>query len=132
MSVDYNSLQEQLGRLDMSRGLTREELRAQLPSLPTEVYVYLPSAKKFYSPEDVLEQTGEQALSRAEGEMEGPDLDLPVDGAMQDDGPPAFGESLSPGNDTTVGEGDYPGTQDDLAGNSIQTSAGRGIPDDVQ
>lgn len=132
MTVDYNLLRDQLRTLDMSAGLTRDQIRERLPSLPTDAYVYLPSMKKFYSPEDVLEQTGEHALARAEGEMAGPDLDLPVDGAMEIDGPPAFGDSLSPGDDLEVGHGDYPGVADGLGGNSLETSAGRGIPDDVQ
>lgn len=132
MAIDYNSLRDQLGSLDMSAGLTRDQLREQLPSFPTDVYIYLPSMKKFYSPEDVMEQTGEHALARAEGEMAGPDLDLPTDGALEIDGPPAFGGSLSPGDGTQVGQGDYPGVADDLGGNSLETSAGRGIPDDVR
>ncbi len=130
MAFDTREMYRQLSDLDMSQGLTRDQIREQLPTLPDEVFMYLPASKRFYSADEVLNQTGEHALSRAEGEMVGPEFELPVEGATEDFGPPAYGPSLSPGGTQTVGTGDMAGPYDDIAGNSIQTSAGRGIPDE--
>lgn len=130
MSLDQTELHRRLDALDMSRGLSRDELRERLPGLPEEVYLYLPAAKKYYSAHEVLNNVGAHALARAEGEDAGPELDLPVDGAEDDGGPAAYGPSVSPGGETAEGSGDYAGPYDDIAGNSLETSAGRGIPDD--
>lgn len=130
MSIDTQELRRRLEALDLSAGLTRDQLREQLPDLPSDIYIYLPSMKKFYSADDVLGQTGANALARAEGSFVDPDLDLPLEGAVDDGGPAAFGHSISPGGDTTIGEDDLPGPYNDLGGNSLETRAGRGIPDE--
>ena len=127
MSVNQRELRRQLESVDLTAGLTRDQLREQFPNLPDDVYLYLPASKKFYTADDVLGQTGEHALARAEGEGVGPEFDLPVQGAVEDDGPPAYGHSLSPGEDYVEGAGDYPGAEDDIGGNSVQTSGGRGL-----
>lgn len=130
MTFNTNDIRTQLDLLDLSGGLTRDQLREQIPTLPEEVYLYLPAAKKYYSTDEVLNQTGEHALARAEGETAGPELDMPTSGAEADDGPIAFGDSLSPGDHIVEGVADYPGPVDDLSGNSLETRAGRGIPDE--
>ena len=132
MSIDTRELRRQLQSLDFGDGLTRDELRQRVPELPSEVYMYLPSMKKLLSPEDVLRNTGENAQVRAEGEFVEGDLDLPVEGAVEDGGPPAFGHTLSVADDTVGAAGNYPGPMDDLAGNSLETRSGRGIPDEYQ
>lgn len=132
MTFDASDVRARLDTLDLSDGLTRDQLRERLPSMPEDVYMYLPAAKKFYSTDDVLNQTGANALARAEGATVGPELDLPTDGAEDDGGPISYGDSLSPGDHSIEGSADYPGPADDLAGNSLETRAGRGIPDEHQ
>lgn len=132
MTMSEQDVRRKLEALDLSAGLTRDELKERVPELPNEVYIYLPAAKKFYTANEVLAQTGANALARAEGEGLPPDLDLPVIGAVEDGGPAAFGPSLSPGESTVEGEGDYAGPLNDLGGNSLETRAGRGIPDEYE
>jgi len=132
MTFDTNEVRAWLDRLDLSVGLTRDQLRERIPTLPEEVYLHLPAAKKFYSTDEVLDQTGENALARAEGTAAGPELDLPTGGMEDDGGPVAYGTSLSPGDHIVEGAADFPGPADDLGGNSLETRAGRGIPDENQ
>lgn len=128
--MNAHELRELLESTDYGQGLTRDELRERFPELPDDVYLYLPASKRYLSAEDVLNQTGEHALARAEGEMAGPELELDEEGATADGGPPAWGPSLSPGVSQTAGAGDYPGELDDIGGSSIETSTGRGLGGD--
>ncbi len=57
---------------------------------------------------------------------------MPTDELQEDGGPIMYGDSLSPGDHTIEGVSDFPGPADDLSGNSLETRAGRGIPDENQ
>ena len=57
-----------LARLDWSRPLTRDEIRARIPEFPWYFYVLLPAAKRLTSAWDVL-MTILNADVRAEGEF---------------------------------------------------------------
>lgn len=126
MASESGGWRSLLGTVDFSGGLDRDQLKHRVPELPDDLYIYLPSAKKFYSVDDVMEQTGEHALARAEGSSGGPEEDRLENEAAEDEGPVAFGDSLSPGDHFTEGAGDYPGAEDDIGGSSIETRAGRG------
>ncbi len=128
MNISEHDLRQRLETLDLSAGLTRDQIREQLPDLPDEAYLYLPAAKKFYSVNEVVRQTGAYAAARAEGEFVREDLDMPTEGAQELDGPPGFGPSLTGADQAVQGTGDYPGLEDDLAGSSLETRAGRGTP----
>ena len=135
MPFDANRLREQLQTIDLSGGLTRDQIRERLPELPSEAYMYLPAAKKFYNPDEVLRQTGPNALARAEGDFvegDGAAVDALLAEAAEDEAPAAFGHTLTASLDSEEGSGDYPGPANDLGGNSLETRAGRGVPDDVQ
>lgn len=127
MNHNIDDLRAKLSQVDYGSGLTRDELRERV-ELPQDVYIYLPAAKKFLSADDVVNQTGAHALARAEGYGAAPDLDMPTEGAEEDFGPPGYGPSLTGTAETSEGEDDLPGPEDDLGGNSIETSQGRGIP----
>ncbi len=129
--MSAQELHDLLDRIDFGDGLTRDEIRERAPGLPDSVYLYLPAAKRFRSADEVLRNTGANALARAEGEGEPPDLDMPTEEEIEEEGgPEGFGPSLTGADRTTIGHGDLPGPEDDLAGNSIETSEGRGIPDE--
>jgi hypothetical protein len=130
MSTDIQSLRARLEGLDYGNGLSRDELRERLPEMPDEVYIYLPAAKKYYSAEEVLRNTGSNALVRAEGEFVDPDGNVSSEGATELGGPPAYGSSLSPADSLVAGEDDLPGPSNDLAGSSLETRTGRGVPDE--
>src|SRR5438093_12175032 len=90
---------ERLARVDYSEhGLTRNDLRAQIPDLPDAIYLHLPDSKRFRSAAEVLHEVRSSA-SRAEGEFVGPDDLIPGAGAQADYGPAAYGDSplVSPG-----------------------------------
>lgn len=74
-------------------GLTRHELRARVPQLPEQVYLRLPDSKRFRSVAEILDQTGWQALARADGEFIDSLDAVPAAGATADGGPPAWGNS---------------------------------------
>jgi hypothetical protein len=99
-------------------GLTRNDLRAQIPDLPEAIYLHLPDSKRFGSADAVLHEVRSSAW-RAEGEFMGPDDLIPSEGAQADYGPAAYGDSplVSPG---AVG----PSTNTPLPGfdgNSLET-----------
>ena len=131
MTIDQKALHGRLEGLKFGNGLTRDQIREQLHELPDDVCLHLPAIKPFLSADDVLEYA-RSARTRADGEFVRGELDIPVEGATEDFGPPAYGDSLSPGNDLVEGQGDYPGELDDIGGNSIATAAGRGVPDEEQ
>jgi hypothetical protein len=72
---DIHCLPRMLGRivssletLDWSHGLTRDDLRTQIPTFPLTVYLRLPAAKRFASPRVVC-WMALSALARANGEF---------------------------------------------------------------
>ena len=73
-------------------GLTRNDLRAQIPDLPEAIYLHLPDSKRFRSADEVLHEVRSSAW-RAEGEFVGPDDLIPSEGAEADYGPAAYGNS---------------------------------------
>src|SRR5438270_13950185 len=79
-------------------GLTRNDLRAQLPDLPEAIFLHLPDSKRLRSADEVLHEVRSSAW-RAEGEFVGPDDLIPSEGAEADYGPAAYGDSplVSPG-----------------------------------
>lgn len=89
-----DTLRQQLRNVNFGqRGLTRNELRQQVPDFPEQVYLRLPDSKRYRSLDDVLDQTGWHSLSRAEGEFTDPLDSIPASGATDDGGPPAWGNS---------------------------------------
>ena len=75
-------------------GLTRNDLRAQIPDLPEAIYLHLPDSKRFRSADEVLHEVRSSAW-RAEGEFLGSpdDSRVPSEGAEADYGPAAYGDS---------------------------------------
>jgi hypothetical protein len=129
MPFDEGEVTRRLEELDWAGGLKREEIKQRYQSLPDEIFIRLPSSKRYYRPAEVLANTGEASHSRAEGEFLGPHPGLPTDGAEEDGGPPAWGDSPTGQMGTTIGRGDAPGNGD-MGGNRIETEAGRGLPPD--
>ena len=80
--------------LDWSRGLTRDDVRADYQHMPLAIYLRLPDSKIFTSAGDVLYEAG-LAPSRAEGDFMGPRPDYPADQSVADGGPPGWGEDDS-------------------------------------
>ena len=113
------AIRTRLERADYGEhGLTRNDLRAQIPDLPEAIYLRLPDSKRFRSAGEVLHEVRSSAW-RAEGEFMGPDDLIPSEGAEADYGPAAYGDSplVSPG---AVG----PSTNTPLPGfdgNSLET-----------
>jgi hypothetical protein len=79
-----------LEELDWSRGLTRDEGRADYQELPLAIYLRLPDSKVFPSAGDVLHAAG-LAASRAEGDFMGAKPDYPAEQSVADGGPPGWG-----------------------------------------
>jgi hypothetical protein len=79
-----------LEELDWSRGLTRDEVRADYQELPLAIYLRLPDSKLFASAADVLHAAG-LAASRAEGDFMGAKPDYPAEQSVADGGPPGWG-----------------------------------------
>lgn len=71
-------------------GLTRDEIRARYPKLPSALYLRLPASKHFTSAEDTLHNVAD-SRSRAEGEIPDEDSDSPVAESIADGGPPGYG-----------------------------------------
>jgi hypothetical protein len=109
----------QLEQLDYGkRGLTRNDMRAQMPDLPDVIYLHLPDSKRFLSAAEVLHEVRSSA-ARAEGEFVAAGDDTPDDAAEGDFGPAGYGGSplVSP---TVVGPtGNTPVAGFD--GNSLET-----------
>ena len=113
------AIRERLERVDYGEhGLTRIDLRAQLPDLPDAIYLHLPDSKRFGSAEAVLHEVRSSAW-RAEGEFMGPDDLIPSEGAEADYGPAAYGDSplVSPGAVGPTTNTPLPG----FDGNSLET-----------
>jgi hypothetical protein len=85
-------LERDLGGLDFSRGLTRDDVRRQRPNLPQALYLEIPASKRYFNVQDLL-RDALNAPNRAEGEMVREDFDAFGSGGAEDDGgPAAWGE----------------------------------------
>ncbi len=71
-------------------GLTRDEIRARYPKLPSALYLRLPASKHFSSTDDVILNVAD-SRERAEGEIPGDTGDSPEAESLGDGGPPAWG-----------------------------------------
>lgn len=80
----------QLDVLDWEHGLTRNDIRDQVPDFPMILYLRLPDSKRFTSPHEMWE-TARTALIRADGEFVGDNAadTLPSPQEIQDIGAPA-------------------------------------------
>jgi hypothetical protein len=81
------------GRLDVlewEHGLTRNDIRAQVPDFPMLLYLRLPDSKRFTGPQEMWE-TARNALIRADGEFVGDNAadTLPSAQEIEDIGAPA-------------------------------------------
>jgi hypothetical protein len=104
-----------LEELDWSRGLTRDDVRADYQELPLAIYLRLPDSKVFTSAGDMLYAAG-LAASRAEGDFMGAKPDYPAEQSVADGGPPGWGE------DDAVLRGEYAidgGSAEDRAAGSF-------------
>lgn len=115
----FEAIRARLERADYGEhGLTRNDLRTQIPDLPEAIYLHLPDSKRLRSAGEVLHEV-RSSTWRAEGEFVGPDDLIPIEGAQADGGPAAYGASplVGPG---AVG----PSTNTPLPGfdgNSLET-----------
>lgn len=73
------------------QGLTRNDMRAQLSSLPDSIYLHLPDSKRFYNADEVLHEA-RTAAGRAEGEFIAAGDD--TEDAEADYGPAGYSDSL--------------------------------------
>jgi hypothetical protein len=88
-----DAIRARLERVDYGEhGVTRNDLRAQIPDLPEAIYLHLPDSKRLRSADEVLHEVRSSAW-RAEGEFVGPDDLIPSEGAEADYGPAAYGDS---------------------------------------
>ncbi len=121
MAVDLQGLRDSLRDLDWGTGLTRDAIRLRWPGLPQEIYMHLPSEKRFTSPEHLVSFV-DRRLAMAESE------EIPEGSAAEDGGPADWGDSVTGGTFTTpdlghgVGSGANPGY---TGGGSVQTGVGR-------
>jgi hypothetical protein len=114
-----DAIRARLERADYGEhGVTRNELRAQIPDLPEAIYLHLPDSKRLRSADEVLHEVRSSAW-RAEGEFVGPDDLIPSEGAEADYGPAAYGDSplVSPGVVGPTTNTPLPG----FDGNSLET-----------
>jgi len=115
-----DAIRDRLARVDYGEhGLTRNDLRAQLPDLPDAIYLHLPDSKRLRSADEVLHEV-RSSTWRAEGEFVGPDdSGVPSEGAEADYGPAAYGDSplISPGTVGPTTNTPLPG----FDGNSLET-----------
>jgi hypothetical protein len=81
-----------LASLDWRAGLTRAQIRRKAPHLSRDIFLRLPSSKRYGSAREVLHDAG-IAASRAEGDFLGPDPTLPEEDSVAEGGPPAWGPS---------------------------------------
>ena len=85
-------VRKELEQLDFSRGLTREDVRREMPHLPNEVYLELPASKRYRSAGELVHDAV-NAGYRSEGEVTPEDFDMfDSHGAESDGGPSAWGE----------------------------------------
>ncbi len=126
MALDFAALRAQLARLDWGRGLTRDGIRLRLGQLPEELYMHLPSEKRFRSADEVvlfLQHAMRWAASREPQEEEALEQE-----ALEEGGPGGWGDSptgetvVTPDLGHGVGSGAHPGY---TGGGSAQTGVGR-------
>jgi hypothetical protein len=86
----FRQLLPHLAALDWSHGLTRDDLRVQIPDVPPVLYLHLPAAKRFASPFEVR-RMALTALARAEGEFVTAADVIDERQIMDLGGPPAWG-----------------------------------------
>ncbi len=106
-----------LDRLDYGEhGLTRNDMRAQLPDLPDIIYLHLPDSKRFNTTDETLHEV-HASPGRAEGEFIAATDD--TENAEADYGPAGYGDSLlvDPSLVSASGNTPVPG----FDGNSIDT-----------
>ena len=103
------------------RGLTRNDMRAQLPELPDAIYLHLPDSKRFSTADEALHEVARSA-GRAEGEFVAANDETGSDAAPADEGAPAgYGNDplveatvVGPSTNTPIGGFD---------GNSLETAS---------
>jgi len=106
-----------LERLDYGEhGLTRHDMRRQLPELPDIIYLHLPDSKRFSGPDEVIREV-RASPGRAEGEFVAATDD--TESAEGDYGPAGYGDSLVIDSGIVGGAGNTPVPGFD--GNSIDT-----------
>jgi hypothetical protein len=121
MAIDLRGLQDRLQEIEWGTGLTRDAIRLRWPELPEEVYMHLPSEKRFSSANNLVGFLGRR-LALAESP------EIPEGGATDDGGPADWGESSTGATLETpdlghgVGSGANPGY---TGGGSVQTGVGR-------
>src|SRR5436305_13105733 len=112
-----DAIRARLERVDYGEhGVTRNDLRAQIPDLPEAIFLHLPDSKRLRSADEVLHEVRSSAW-RAEGEFVGPDDLIPSEGAEADYGSAAYGGSppVSPGADGPTKNTRLPGFDGDSA-----------------
>lgn len=121
MAVDFAALRRQLEDIEWGQGLTRDAIRKRFRGLPEEVYLHLPSEKKFRNAEELVTYA-ERAIQVADR------LIIPPEGAAEEGGPEAWGDSPLessvevPERNHGVGTGGDPGY---TGGGSVQTGVNR-------
>lgn len=126
MSIDFASLRESLSRLDWGKGLTRDGIRLRFADVPEDVYIHLPSEKRFRSADEVV-RFAQRALRRSAAREEDEEEALEQE-ALEEGGPEAWGDSptgsttITPDLGHGVGSGANPGY---TGGGSVQTGVGR-------
>lgn len=91
--TSHEHMQAALQRLDYGdHGLTRNDMRAQMPDLPDVIYLHLPDSKRFRSAAEALHEV-QTSAARAEGEFVAADDNTPDDAAQRDFGPAGYGGS---------------------------------------
>lgn len=88
---ELHDAEQELVKLDWGEeGLTRDEVRARYPGLPSALYLRLPSSKRFTSAADMLHNVADSQM-RAESEIPGDSAESPEADSLADGGPPAWG-----------------------------------------
>jgi hypothetical protein len=94
LQTALDQVRSQLNALAWDQGLTRNDIRAQIPDFPLILYLRLPDAKRYLSAREVAHAVL-TATQRADGEFLTPDasVELPSEQEMRDMGaPPAWGQ----------------------------------------
>jgi len=117
----WSDLKQKLEAIDWSGGLTRDDLRDQIPDFPEIVYLHLPGSKKFASSLRLIQYLI-VAAARLRADK------IPMEGAAELGGPDAWGQAATgrdfhmPDLTHGVGSGIDPGH---TGSGSTQTGTGR-------